>query len=194
MINWGDWLNDICILRVMDIHCSYQNLLFWAGIVWHKLSANQIVRCFKLKNFKTIWCIEWIFCFHWSYKKYHTILVMLENTLGQSLCRIFYFWLVWLLTLLILIPGGPLLHCTCFVYDFSRKMFFWLYFINWPNFNVSLPLLLEMLDNMCITIVCFLGCNIIYFKINLIFLIKLFCWITKKSRGIFKYFESGKRF
>ena len=27
------------------------NLLFWAGIVLHKLSANQIVRCFKLKKY-----------------------------------------------------------------------------------------------------------------------------------------------
>ena len=40
----------ICIL--LDIHWSYQNLLFWAGIVWHRLSANQIVRCFKLKKLK----------------------------------------------------------------------------------------------------------------------------------------------
>ena len=51
LMNWADWLN-ICILRVMDIHWSYQNLLFWAGIVWHRLSANQIVRCFKLKKLK----------------------------------------------------------------------------------------------------------------------------------------------
>ena len=35
--------------------------------------------------------------------------VMPENTLGQSVCRIFYFWLVNLNT------GGPLLHCTCCV-------------------------------------------------------------------------------
>ena len=36
---------------------------------------------------------------------------MPENTLGQSVCRIFYFWLVWLVNLN---TGGPLLHCTCF--------------------------------------------------------------------------------
>ena len=52
LMNWADWLNDICLLRVIDIHWSYQNLLFWAGIVWHRLSANQIVRCFKLKKRK----------------------------------------------------------------------------------------------------------------------------------------------
>ena len=34
--------------------------------------------------------------------------VMLQITLGQVVCTIFYFWLVWLTT------GGPLLHCTCF--------------------------------------------------------------------------------
>ena len=51
-MNWADWLNDICILGVMDIHCSYQNLLCWAGIVWHRLSANQIGRYFKLKKLK----------------------------------------------------------------------------------------------------------------------------------------------
>ena len=50
-MDWADWLN-ICILRVMNINWSYQNLLFWAGIVWRRLSGNQIVRCFKLKKLK----------------------------------------------------------------------------------------------------------------------------------------------
>ena len=52
LMNWADWLNDFCLLKVLDIHWSYQNLLFWAGIVWHRLLANQIVRYFKLKNLK----------------------------------------------------------------------------------------------------------------------------------------------
>ena len=39
-----------------------------------------------------------------------------------------------------------------FVYDFSPKMFL-LYSINRPNFIVWLPLLLEILGNMCIAIV-----------------------------------------
>ena len=41
-----------------------------------------------------------------------------------------------------------------FVYDFSTKMFLILYSVNWPNFIVWLPLLLEILGNMCIAIVC----------------------------------------
>ena len=58
----------------------------------------------------------------------------------------------------------------------------------------SLPLLLEILGNMCIAIVCFAGSNVISFKINLIFLIELFFYITKKSRQKFKYLENEKNF
>ena len=39
-----------------------------------------------------------------------------------------------------------------FVYDFSRKMFLIFYSIDWLNFTVWLPLLLEILINMCIAI------------------------------------------
>ena len=53
-----------------------------------------------------------------------------------------------------------------FVYAVSRKMFLILYSINWPNFIVRLPFLLEILGNMCIAIVCFLGCDVINFEIN----------------------------
>ena len=52
LINWVDWLNNFCVMRVMDIHWSHQNFLFWVGIVWHRLSANQVVRYFKLKKLK----------------------------------------------------------------------------------------------------------------------------------------------
>ena len=38
-----------------------------------------------------------------------------------------------------------------FVHDFSRKMFLMLQSINWPNFIVWLPLLLDIVGNMCIT-------------------------------------------
>ena len=36
------------------------------------------------------------------------------------------------------------------IYDFWRKMFLMLYFISWPNVVAWLPLLLEILDNLCI--------------------------------------------
>ena len=58
------------------------------------------------------------------------------------------------------------------VYDFSREMFLMLYSINWSNFIVWLPLLLEILGNMCITIVCYPGCEVITFESKPFFLIK----------------------
>ena len=61
-----------------------------------------------------------------------------------------------------------------FVYDFSTKMFVMLYSIKGPNFIASLALLLEILGNMCIAIVCYPGCDVMDFEINLIFLIEPF--------------------
>ena len=40
------------------------------------------------------------------------------------------------------------------LYDFSRKLFLMLHSINWPNFIVWLPLVLEILGNKYITDVC----------------------------------------
>ena len=81
-----------------------------------------------------------------------------------------------------------------FVYDFSRKMFLMLYSTNWPNFINWLPLLLEMLGNMCITIVYFPDCGVINFEINLFFLIQSFFYFTKKSRQKFKIFRPKRAF
>ena len=81
-----------------------------------------------------------------------------------------------------------------FVYDFSRKMFLMLYSIDWTNFIVLLPLLLEILGNMCIAIVCFPVCDIIHFEINLIFLIKPFFNMGKSSRQKFKNLANEKSF
>ena len=41
-----------------------------------------------------------------------------------------------------------------FVYEFSTKMFLMPYSVNWPSFIVWLPLLLEILANICIAMVC----------------------------------------
>ena len=79
-----------------------------------------------------------------------------------------------------------------FVYDFSTKVFLMLYSINWPNFIIWLPLLLEILGNMCIEIVCLAVCDLINFEINLIFLIKSFLEMTKKLRQKLKYLENEK--
>ena len=111
LINWGDWLNNFGVLRVMDIHWSYQDLPFWADIIWYRLSVNQIVRYFKLKKLKN--CMyevsSWFFA---SIEATKNMLfrAMPQNTLGQSICRIFYFSFVWLVNLN---TWAPLLHCIC---------------------------------------------------------------------------------
>ena len=69
-----------------------------------------------------------------------------------------------------------------------------LYSINWLNFIVWLALILEMLGNMCMTIFCFPGCDVINFEINFVFLIKPFFYMPKNWRQKFKYFESEKSF
>ena len=81
-----------------------------------------------------------------------------------------------------------------FLYDFSRKIFLMLHSINLPNFIVWLPLLLKILDNMCITIIYWPSCDVIKFEINSIFYIKQFCYMTKRSRKKLKYLENKKSF
>ena len=71
-------------------------------------------------------------------------------------------------------------------------MFLMLYY--WSNFIVWLPLVLDILGNMCIAIVCFPGCDLINFEINLIFLIKQFFYRTKMLRLKFKDIENEKSF
>ena len=90
--------------------------------------------------------------------------------------------------------GLGLVSLPYFVYDFSRKLFRMLYSINLPNFIIRLPLLLEILGNMCIANVCFPSCDIIKFEINLMFLIKPFSYMTKISKQKFKNLESKKSF
>ena len=68
-----------------------------------------------------------------------------------------------------------------FVHDFSIKIFFMLYSIL-TKFHCVMFLLREILGNMCIAIAYFPACDVINFEIKLVFLIKPFFYMTKKSR------------
>ena len=110
LCDFVDFLEVISSI-LLNIHWSYKNMLFWAGIVRHSLSANHIVRWFKIKKLR-------------NYMRYQVNLLLLlklqkmsccfglwpQNTLGWSVFSIFYFWLVWLVNLN---TRAPLLHCTC---------------------------------------------------------------------------------
>ena len=93
---------------------------------------------------------------------------------------------------------GTIFSTYFFFWDFSRKIFFRLYSINWPHFIAWLPLLFKILDHMCITIVCFPGCDVCFlgynFEVNLIFLIKPFFYMTKNSWQTFNGPEDEKAF
>ena len=50
------------------------------------------------------------------------------------------------------------------MHNFWREIFLLLYFINWPNFIVWLPLLGEILNNISIAIICKPSCDIMNFS------------------------------
>ena len=81
-----------------------------------------------------------------------------------------------------------------FVYNFSKKIFLILYSINRPNIIVWLPVLLKILDNICIVIICCPVCHVTNFENHLTFLINPFFWITKSSRQKFNYLKKENTF
>ena len=105
---------QILISRLLDIHWSYKNMLFRAGIVRRSLSANQIVRCFKLKKLENDLKYQVDFLLPLKLEEISCCFGLRpQNTLGQSVCRIFYFWVVLLVKVN---TQGPLLYCTCFIF------------------------------------------------------------------------------
>ena len=50
------------------------------------------------------------------------------------------------------------------------------------------------MDNICVAVLCFPGCDVLNFEINLIFLIKSFFLHDQEPRQNFKYLENEKSF
>ena len=69
----------------------------------------------------------------------------------SKLYKTLYYWRRDMLNFIFLEKGLGLVSSPHFVSDFSIKMFLMLHSINWPDFIVWFPLLLEILGNMCIT-------------------------------------------
>ena len=85
----------------------------------------------------------------------------------------------WMLSFDLLGKGLGIVFPPIVVYDFSRKMFLKLYCMNWPNVIVWMPLLLEILELYwnCL----FPVFDIVNFVFNLVFWIKQFFYVAKKS-------------
>ena len=70
--------------------------------------------------------------------------------------------------------------CLIFYIGFEKKLFLLWYSINWPSFIVWLSLLREILGNLSISIVCWPGCDVMNFEINLVYIIKPFFLHSQK--------------
>ena len=81
-----------------------------------------------------------------------------------------------------------------FSHNFERKKILVLHFLKLPNFNAPLPLLLEILDNLCLVIICCPVCDVKNFEINLALRIKPFAYIFKTSQEKIQYLKNKKRF
>ena len=113
LMNLADWLN-IYILIVMDIYWSYKNLLFWTGIVWHRISANQVVRGFKLEKLKIYMMYQVDFLLLLKLQKISYYFELCQKILlANQFSKFFYFNLF---DLLILITG---IHCHIAHFYFS---------------------------------------------------------------------------
>ena len=112
----------------------------------------------------------------------------------DKLLKTLHYWSRDMLNFEFLDKGLRIVSPAYFVYDFLTKVFLVLCSINWLNVIVWLPLLLEILGDICITIVCKPVCDVINFKINLIFLIKLFFYMTKNVKAKAEISRGQKEF
>ena len=145
-----------------------RNIFLWKLCrKWGRETSSRPLFVFQ-KSFvvcKSKWSAAW-FCY---------ILIALKLVCNRNkLVKTLHSWSRDMLNFDFLGKGQGIVSLAHFVYDFSTKIFLRLYSINWPNFIVCLPFLLEILGNMFIAIVYYPVCDAMDFEINLIFLIKPF--------------------
>ena len=100
-VEWFCWFFACSYFDLNRYPLRYKNMLFWAGIVRHRLSANQKVRFCKLKKLENYVRCQFDFLLPEKLQKIQCYFgLWLQNTIGQSFCRIFYFNLFDLLILL----------------------------------------------------------------------------------------------
>ena len=91
----------------------------------------------------------------WSAAWFHYNSIALKLPYNKNkLFKILHYWSRDMLNFNFLDKGLGILSPPHFVYDSSSKIFLMLYSINRPNFIAWLPLILEILNNMCVAIVC----------------------------------------
>ena len=87
----------------------------------------------------------------WSAAKFESVSIVLNLAKNKNkIYKTLEYWFRDILNFDVLEKGLGIVSPRHFLYDFSRKMFLMLFSINWPILIAWLPLLLEILVNMCI--------------------------------------------
>ena len=113
-VEWFCWFFACTCLHHVGYPLKLPNLLFWAGIVRHRLSADQIVRCFKLRKLENYMRYQVDFLLPLKLQKICYFGLCCKILFPNQFAGLFYFWLVWLVNRN---TGSPLLHCACFTWS-----------------------------------------------------------------------------
>ena len=134
------------------------------------MKFGQLIEYFKRNIFLENFCRKWgretssrpLFVFYksfilgknkWFVAWFHYISIVLKSAYNRNKqFKGSHYWSRVMLNFGFLDKGLGIISLAHFVYDFLTKLFLMLYSINWSNLIVWLPLLLEILGNMCIGI------------------------------------------
>ena len=112
-VEWFCQFFDTVIWILFAGHGSYKNMLFWVGIVWHRLLAFILSDVLNLKKLKKIYEVS-----SWFFGSIEAIMLFWGMTPKcswqislQDFFTFDFFWLANLNT------RGLLLHCTCYYVD-----------------------------------------------------------------------------
>ena len=115
--------------------------VFWKSLIWGegKWTADwfQYISIALSLPYNKNWAV-WNFSLSYNKNKMYNFKLLIQRYAQLSFFR----------------KGSGNSFSTTFCLWFFKKMFFMLHSINWPNFIAWLPLLLEILGNICIKIVC----------------------------------------
>ena len=117
-VEWFGWLFACSYQHFVRYSLKLQNMFFLGWHCQHRLSANQTVKCFMLNKSENYVKCHVGFLLPLKLQNICYFGLWPQNTLGQSICRMFYIWLVKLNT------GGPLLHCTYYFLFHSNYFIF----------------------------------------------------------------------
>ena len=92
-VEWFGWLFACSYQHFVRYSLKLQNMFFLGWHCQHRLSANQTVKCFMLNKSENYVKCHVGFLLPLKLQNICYFGLWPQNTLGQSICRMFYFWL-----------------------------------------------------------------------------------------------------